>query len=152
MRISFLPLLLLMGLLAGPIACRPAVDVEADKAAVTAVVDQFYGAMKKADTAAAMSLIAEDAQFVEGGRLETREQYKTNHLPADIEFEQAVQGQRTSMNVTVDGDHAWVIATTEYHGTFEESPVDFVSAQLMVLSRAESGWKIRTVHWSSRRL
>src|SRR5688572_6956315 len=91
-------------------------------------------------------MIADDAVFLEGGRLETRAQYEENHLPADIEFEQAVPGDRTSMEVTIDRDAGWVIATTEYHGQFEESPVDFASAQLMVLTRQDSGWKIRTIH------
>jgi hypothetical protein len=88
--------------------------------------------------------------FVEGGRLETRAQYEANHLPADIDFEKAVAGNRTSTQVTIDRDAAWVIATTEYHGTFENEPVNFVSAQLMLLTRHDAGWKIRSIHWSSR--
>jgi len=99
-----------------------------------------------------MALIAEDAMFVEGGRIETREQYEANHLPADVEFEQAVAGNRTSTKVTIDRDAAWVIATTEYHGKFENEPVNFVSAQLMLLTRQGSNWRIRSIHWSSRRL
>jgi hypothetical protein len=31
-----------------------------------------------------MTLIAPDAVFVESGRLETRDEYEKNHLPADI--------------------------------------------------------------------
>lgn len=143
---------LMLALAMGTAACQPAADAEADTAAVTAIVDAFYGAMKTADKTAAMALIADDALFVEGGRLETRAQYEESHLPADIEFEQAVPGKRTSMRVTIDRDAAWVIATTEYHGEFEGSPVDFASAQLVVLTRLETGWKIRTIHWSSRAL
>jgi ketosteroid isomerase-like protein len=142
----------LLGLLAGTAGCNRNPNTEADTAAVGAVVDSFYGAMKSADKAAAMALIADDAMFIEGGRLETRAQYEENHLPADIEFEKAVSGNRTSMRVTIDRDAAWVIATTEYHGKFEDEPVDFASAQLMLLSRQDAGWKIRSIHWSSRPL
>jgi ketosteroid isomerase-like protein len=143
----------LMGLLVGTASySRTAQNPAADTAAVEAVVNAFYGAMKPADKAAAMALIAEDAMFVEGGRIETREQYEANHLPADIEFEQAVAGNRTSTKVTIDRDAAWVIATTEYHGKFENEPVNFVSAQLMLLTRQGSNWRIRSIHWSSRRL
>jgi len=145
--------LVLLGLLAGTSACaRTQPDTAADSAAVEGIVNAFYGAMKTADKTAAMALIHEDAMFVEGGRLETREQYETNHLPADIEFEQAVAGNRTSTKVTIDRDAAWVIAETEYRGTFENEPVSFVSAQLMLLTRQEAGWKIRSIHWSSRRV
>jgi ketosteroid isomerase-like protein len=152
MHLDLLRVGLLMLLLTGTVSCQPSVNVEADEAAIMEVVNAFYGAMKNADTAAAMALIADDAVFLEGGRLETRQEYETNHLPSDIEFEQAIPGNRTSMDVTVDRDAAWVIATTEYHGEFQASPVDFASAQLMVLTRQDTGWKIRSIHWSSRRL
>jgi ketosteroid isomerase-like protein len=152
MRFHALSFVLLLAIVSGTVACQRAPDTEADKAAVTAVMDAFYGAMKTGDKATAMAQIADDAQFIEGGGLETREQYETNHLPADIEFESAVSGNRTSTHVTVDRDAAWVIATTEFHGEFQGQPVDFVSAQLMVLTRQEAGWKIRTIHWSSRPL
>jgi ketosteroid isomerase-like protein len=56
------------------------------------------------------------------------------------------------MQVTIDGNTAWVIATTEYQGVFDGGPVDFISAQLAVLTRgADKRWLIRSVHWSSRR-
>lgn len=117
---------------------------------VRMVLEEFYGAMKTGDTEAAMRLIAPDAVFLEGGRLETREEYEANHLPADIEFESQVAGQRGPMQITLAGDTAWVIATTDYEGEFNGRPVDFVSAQLAVLTRDEGEWRIRSIHWSSR--
>ncbi len=122
---------------------------------VTAVVESFYGAMKKGDKVAAMSVLAPDALFLEGGKLETRAEYEANHLPADIEFESQVTGKRGPWKVTFQGsDTAWLIATTDYDGTFDGGPVSFISAQLVVLTRdsaAQGPWLIRTAHWSSRR-
>jgi ketosteroid isomerase-like protein len=129
-------------------ACAEPPAKESD---VTAVLESFYSAMKNGDTAAAMALIAPDAVFVESGRLETRSEYETNHLPADIGFEKQVNGKRGPMQVKIQGDTAWVIATTEYDGVFDGGPVNFVSAQLAVLTRAEDIWRIRSIHWSSRR-
>jgi uncharacterized protein (TIGR02246 family) len=131
-------------------ACAPASGPETE-AEVRAALESFYAAMKQGDTTAAMALIAPDAVFVESGRLETRAEYEKNHLPADIAFEKQVSGQRGPMQVKIDGDTAWVIATTEYDGTFDGGPVSFVSAQLAVLTRADGRWMIRSVHWSSRR-
>jgi ketosteroid isomerase-like protein len=118
---------------------------------VTAVLESFYGAMGKGDTAAAMSLIAPDALFVESGRLETRAEYEANHLPLDINFERQVKGVRGPMRVTFEDDAAWVIVTTDYDGTFDGGPVSFTSAQLAVLTRETGPWRIRSIHWSSRR-
>jgi ketosteroid isomerase-like protein len=131
--------------------CMPA-PAPPNESEVTSVVESFYAAIKKGDKAAAMSVIAPDAVFLESGRLETRTEYETNHLPADIDFESQVDGVRGPMRVTFDGNTAWVIATTEYKGTFDGSPVSFLSAQLVVLTRDAGPWRIRTIHWSSRRL
>jgi ketosteroid isomerase-like protein len=103
-------------------ACGSASTADAETEAM-AVLESFYGAMKKGDTAAAMALIAPDALFVESGRLETRAEYEKNHLPNDIEFESQVTGKREPVRITVNGDTAWIIANTEYNGTFDGSPV-----------------------------
>jgi hypothetical protein len=99
-----------------------------------------------------MKVIAADAVFLESGNLETRQQYEENHLPADIEFEAQVTGKRSPLRITIEGDMAWVIATTEYKGEFSGAPVNFVSAQLMLLTRQQGRWMIRSIHWSSHRL
>ena len=142
-----LPLLLLTGLWM-PGCTRSAGDVGAD---VRAVLESFYGAMKTGDTATAMAQIAPDAIFVESGRLETRDEYEKNHLPADIAFEKQVEGKRGEWRITVNGDTAWAIASTEFVGTFDTVPVDFVSTQLAVLTRDDGRWLIRSIHWSSMR-
>ena len=118
---------------------------------VIAVMESFYGAMKTGDKAAAMQNIAPDAVFVESGRLETRAEYETNHLPADIDFEKQVSGKRSPWQIKFQGDTAWGIASTEFVGTFDGTPVDFVSMQLAVLTRQDGAWRIRSIHWSSRR-
>jgi ketosteroid isomerase-like protein len=121
------------------------------RAAVVSAVDGFYGAMKKGDAAAAMRFVAPDAVFLEAGRVETRAEYESKHLPADIDFERAVSGKRGPLSVTLNGDTAWVVGLTDYVGTFQGKPVNFVSAQLMVLSRSDARWLIRSVHWSALR-
>lgn len=146
--------------LAGPLAVLTAVALSLpactsssppSESDVTAVLESFYGAMKTGDKAAAMRTIAEDAVFLESGKLETRAEYEANHLPADIQFESQVTGKRGPWRVVFQGDTAWAIATTEYEGTFEKAPVNFVSAQLAVVARDAGDWRIRSIHWSSRR-
>ena len=132
-------------------ACASSQPAPPNESDVIAVVESFYGAIKKGDAAAAMSVIAPDAVFLESGKLETRAEYEANHLPADIDFESQVTGKRGPMRVTFEGNTAWVIALTEYDGKFEGDPVNFVSAQLVVLTRDSGNWRIRSIHWSSRR-
>jgi ketosteroid isomerase-like protein len=130
-------------------ACATAPDTAQDEADVTATLDTFYGAMKSGDSAKAMSMIAQDAQFVESGRLETRDEYEKNHLPLDINFEKQVSGKRGPLRIRINGDTAWVIASTEFVGTFDGRDLAFVSRQLAVLTREDAGWRIQSIHWSS---
>jgi ketosteroid isomerase-like protein len=130
-------------------ASKPPAHTEAE---VASVFEAFYGAIKRGDATAAMSVIAPDAVFIESGTLETRAEYEKNHLPSDIEFERQMTGKRNPLRITFAGDTAWVIAETEYDGTFDGGPVSFVSAQLMVLTHDAGAWRIRSIHWSSRPL
>ena len=141
--------LLFMALFSLPGCSAPAgPEVESE---VISTLESFYSAMKVGDATKAMTLIAPDALFVESGRLETRAEYEKNHLPNDIAFEKQVTGKRGQWQVKTQADTAWAIATTDFDGTFEGSPVRFVSAQLAVLTRQDGRWLIRSVHWSSLR-
>jgi ketosteroid isomerase-like protein len=139
---------ILLGLLLFPVLPFAQND---DRAAVTATVEAFYGGMKKGDAAAVMRTVAPDAVFLEGGKQETRAEYESGHLPADMEFEKALDGKRGPLTVTVNGDTAWVTGMADYVGTFQGKPVNFESAQLMVLTRTGGRWLIRSVHWSAHR-
>ena len=131
-------------------SCTSTTSKPTDEADVKAAIETFYAAMKKADTKAAMAMIAPDAMFVESGRLETRQQYEESHLPADIDFEKQITGKRSPWRITVNGDTAWGIASTEYQGTVDGRDVAFVSRQLAVVTRGEDGkWLIRSIRWSS---
>lgn len=97
-----------------------------------------------------MHLLATDAVILEGGSRESREEYRTHHLAADIEFVQAVPGRRLAPVVSVSGNAAWVSSTSNTQGTFRGKKVDLEGAELAILARTDSGWIIRAIHWSSQ--
>ena len=123
-----------------------------DSTAVASTVNGYHAALARGDSAGALRLLAADAMIVENGSLETREQYRSHHLPADIEFARAVSTRRGEMKVTVSGDVAWASATGVTQGTFRERAINSAGAELVVLSRTATGWVIRAIHWSSRTL
>lgn len=132
--------------LAAPLKAQTATD----SAAVIAVVAAFHAALSRGDSAAALALLADDVVVLESGGMETRDQYRNHHLPADIRFAQAVPSTRTVARVTVAGAVAWVAGTSEATGAVQDRPINSSGAELMVLSRDASGWRIRAIHWSSR--
>lgn len=120
-----------------------------DSADVVGAVDRFHTALAIGDSAAALALLAPDALIVEGGDVQTRAEYRSHHLPADIAFAAAVPSKRSVSNVTVRGDAAWVTATSITQGDYRGRQLNSAGAELTVLTRTASGWQIRAVHWSS---
>ena len=122
----------------------------ADSAAAATAVSAFHAALVRGDAEAAMRLLAPDAVILEGGSRESREEYRTHHLAADIEFVQAVPSKRLAPVVSVSGNTAWVSSTSTTQGTFRGRTVNLEGAELAILSRTGSGWIIRAIHWSSQ--
>jgi len=109
----------------------------------------FHEALRTGDVAAVKRLLASDAVILEGGQRESRDEYLSHHLEADIEFAKAVPSQTRKLESNVNGDVAWVISTSVSAGAFRDRPVNLVGAELVVLARSGGEWKIRAVHWSS---
>jgi ketosteroid isomerase-like protein len=125
--------------------------VASDSADVLAVAAKFHASLAAGDSAGALALLATDVTILESGGIETLADYRAHHLSADIEYAKAVPSQRTVTLVRVIGDVAWVSATSTTQGEFRGRPVNSAGAELMVLSRDRGTWKIRAIHWSSRR-
>ena len=121
-----------------------------DSAEVAGVVAAFDRALEAGDTATVLSLLAPDAVILESGSVESREEYRSHHLAGDIAFARAVRRTQGPVRVVVRGDAAWASSTGGAQGTYRERAVNSTSAELMVLTRESSGWRIRAVHWSSR--
>ena len=119
----------------------------ADSAGAVATVEQFHAALGAADSARAVMLLADDVLVLESGAIQTRAEYLGHHLGADMKASQAW----TVLKVTVTGDAAYVVSKTISPPTGTQGATGSESAELMVLSKTQSGWKIRAVHWSSRR-
>ena len=121
-----------------------------DSAAVVGVIAKFHEALAAGDSATALTLIADDAVILESGAIETRAEYRSHHLPGDINFAKAIKSQRGPVHVRVHGDVAWASATSSTQGEMNGRTINSTGAELMVLVRSGQGWKITAIHWSSR--
>lgn len=131
--------------LAAPILAQ----VAGDSMAVAGVVERYHHALASGDSAAAIALLAEDAVIIESGGLESLQEYRSHHLPADIAFARAVRTTRSPVRVTVRGDVAWTNAMSTSRGTYRSKTVNSTGAESMVLTRSVDGWTISAIHWSS---
>lgn len=152
MRSILLTLFLIVGFAAAAPAqqtSRP-LPARSDSAAAAATVTRFHHALASADTAAVQRLLAPGARILESGAVETRAEYLSHHLGADMDFARAVPRESGEVHVEVRGDVAWASSTSSAEGTFRGRAIDSAGAELMVLTRVLDGWQIAAVHWSSR--
>ena len=120
-----------------------------DSAAVVVVVERFHQALATADSATALSLLHPGVVILESGNVETLSDYRSHHLPADIEFASTVPSKRVAIRAVVRGDAAWVTSASTTQGSFRSRAIDSAGAELMVLAREPEGWQIHAIHWSS---
>lgn len=121
-----------------------------DSAEVVGVVSRFHGALASGDSAVALGLLAADAIILESGASESLEHYRAHHLPDDIEFSRFVTTKQTIVRVYMHDDFAWIASTSVSQGQFAGRKINSAGAELMVLRREHSKWKIHAIHWSSR--
>ncbi|MDQ6636022.1 MAG: nuclear transport factor 2 family protein [Gemmatimonadota bacterium] len=124
-----------------------------DSASAVAALEGFRAALAGGDSTAALALLSPDAIILESGDVESRAEYRSDHLPADIEFARAIPGTHSLKSVVVHGDVAWVSSTSITQGRIKDRVINSAGAELIVLSRRdkESPWQIRAIHWSSHR-
>jgi ketosteroid isomerase-like protein len=144
-------LALSLGGLAPQLHAQAAQASRSDSASAVATVTRFHDALSARDSVTAVSLLASDAMILESGVIESRADYVGHHLAADMKAGQGAKRTRAVVRVTLLGDAAYVVTKTTTPATNADGSNGSEMAELMVLSKAGSGWTIRAVHWSSRR-
>jgi ketosteroid isomerase-like protein len=122
-----------------------------ESANVASAVQAFHDALAQCDGKAAMKLLTPDAAILESGSAETRAEYESHHLGEDMQFAQAVQSTRANVQVQIDGNAAWLTSRSRSEGSFQGKPINTTAVELVVLTKTIDGWRIRAIHWSSRR-
>jgi ketosteroid isomerase-like protein len=146
----FVTALLLGGSVILPVGPHRTDAQSSDREEVIQTIDRFHAALESGDSVTVDRLLAEGAVILENGSLETRAEYLSHHLPADMEFAQAVERQRSGMEVQLFGDVASVASTNQSTGQFGDREIDSRGAELMVMVRSGDGWQVSAIHWSSR--
>jgi len=125
---------------------------KSETAEIKAVVKAYHTALAGGDADAAVSLLSDDVIILESGHMETVEEYKSHHLKSDMEYSAAVKSVRKVIQAVVEGDAGWIASSSEAKGEFRGREINSAGVELMVLSKKSGSWKIRAIHWSSRRL
>lgn len=113
------------------------------------IVDAFHAALSAGDSTSALGLLSPDVVIFESGGAEmSREEYRSHHLGADIEFSMSMTREITERRVDAGVDVAIVLTRSATRGTFRGRDIDATGVETMVLTRSGDGWVIVHIHWS----
>lgn len=116
---------------------------------VRAVINGFYTSIIENDRDKATELLSEGAQILEGGNIETKEEYLSHHFHADGKFLGLMKRTIESRTIRVDGNVAWISTRTHLEGDYDDRNTELNSLELAVLNKEKGNWKIAALHWSS---
>lgn len=119
--------------------------------AASKVVAQFHAALKAGNADGASALLAATALVYESGYAETRDDYVSHHLAADIAFAKDTQRIVKNTRQQCDESVCVIMQSTETTGTFKGKSARGVGQETMVMRREGDTWKIQHVHWSSHK-
>lgn len=125
-------------------------SVDSDSVELVETVERFHTALGTRDRSTVDTLLLPDALILEGGGLETKEEYFDHHFGADAEFLSEMRREVEDRQVRREEGTAWISTKSRLHGTYEEDSLDLSSAETMVLRNTTEGWRIAAIHWSSR--
>ena len=114
-------------------------------------VDAFHAALKKKDTAAALSMLDRGLVVYEFGLVDsTVEAYGLRHLPFDMDVAVATQWKLETRHVGGSGDERWVLSTYRVTGKQSDgTPIDQTTLETAILRRSGGLFRIVHLHWST---
>lgn len=139
-----------LGSLHPPPVAAQASEPGAVEREVREVVSAFKEALRDRDSTAALALLHPEVRIYEGGHAETKEEYRSGHLAADMAFLGAVTFE--TIRDEVLGARRMALYLSEYRaeGTFRDREIDGRGTETIVLVPTDEGWRIAHIHWSSR--
>ena len=132
------------------LAAAAAVHAQSVKLPADAV-DGFHAALKRKDTAGALSHLDRGLVVFEFGKMDaTIEGYALRHLPGDIDMAAVTDWSLQARRLGGGGDDRWVLSTYRVTGKRPDgTPIDVVMLETAIVRRVGDGYRIVHLHWSN---
>ncbi len=124
-----------------------------DEAAVKAVLASYKSALERRDLTGTEALFATDNVVAESGKLEgSYSDYVANHIGPELGHFKRFAFSDYTVRVERVGDVAWATETYRYVIELKDKDklIERQGLSTTVLQRIDGGWKIRSMHSSSR--
>ena len=144
-------LLSFAALAASPAAAQQP-DRNADRAAVLQVLAEYRSAIERLDASGTERLFSEDSQVFENGGVEgSYANYLAHHLGPELGHFRSFRFNDVNVEVRFEGPVALATETYTYRIELQQGdPVERRGVATSVLRRTQGGWRIVSLHSSSR--
>lgn len=143
--------LVALALATGPVAAQHQHGSAHTAQAAEAVVRAAFAFSEAGNLAGLDTLYTSDATIIEGAGLDRSwTNYRDHHLAPELEQFVGFRYRPSEIEVTVDGNTAWVMFRYTLAARMGERNIDNVGRGTMILKLVDGRWRIRHSHTSSR--
>lgn len=114
------------------------------------VVEQFTQALIEGNGEAALSWLHPKATIIEGGQVQSTDEYAVDHLASDMAFLAQIEIEPFSRHVQGDDGQATIHTRSRFSGEFNGRNIDLESTEFATLIQTEEGWRISQIAWSTQ--
>lgn len=112
-------------------------------------VEAFRHALVEGRRDAALEYLHPKATIIEGGQVQSVEEYADGHLGSDMEFLAKIDIEQLTLSVQSGTGQATVTSQSRLRGQINDQPLDLLSTEYATLIETEEGWRISQIAWSS---
>ena len=123
-------------------------DMQADSP--EQVIDAFRHALVEGRREAALAFLHPRATIIEGGHVQSVDEYAAGHLGSDMAFLGQIDIEQLARDVQRGDGQATVETRSRFRGQANEQSIDLESIEFATLIETDEGWRISQVAWSSQ--
>lgn len=112
-------------------------------------VDGFRHALAEGRRDAALAYLHPQATIIEGGTVQSVEEYAAGHLGSDMEFLATIDIEQLTRDIQAAAAQATVETRSRFRGQINDRSIDLLSTEYVTLIQTEDGWRISQIAWSS---
>ncbi len=113
-------------------------------------IEGFTQALIEGRGEAALAWLHPQATIVEGGHVESIDQYAAGHLEKDMAFLAQIEIEPLSRDIQLADGQATVETRSRFSGQVSDRTIDLESTEFATLIETEDGWRISQIAWSSQ--
>jgi len=113
-------------------------------------IDGFRHALVEGRRETALAYLHPRATIVEGGHVQSVDEYAAGHLGSDMAFLSTIDIKQFSRDVQRGNGQATIETRSRFSGRVNDQPIDLESVEFATLIETENGWRISQIAWSAQ--